>query len=344
MKLDLLVRNSTRLFANITERVRSLAATTKIKVALNPKQTYTPSILAKDSHTLLEHNHHKFDSVVLMDLVAQINANNATLLERLKDLESLVKTTNGIVGQTIEQNKFQLPTEAEIEAEQQRLISENADLRNQVDSLVRQLTKLEVALYGKDEVASLNLLPKRNCSSQSVQQPESLPTSVSEKTDKQLEKSTEKKENQQPKQEKKQKQPKVKNVGGEVKPTKTAPSKGASEPEEINASRLDLRVGRIIDVKKHPDADSLYVEQIDCGEEKPRTVVSGLVKFVPIDQMQNRLVVVLCNLKPAKMRGVTSEAMVMCASTPEKVEILLPPEGAVPGDRVTFEKYAGKRL
>ena len=70
-----------------------------------------------------------------------------------------------------------------------------------------------------------------------------------------------------------------------------------------------------------------------------RTVVSGLVKFIPEEEMQNRMAVLLCNLKPAKMRGVISEAMVMCASTPEKVEILSPPEGCVPGDVVEFEGY-----
>ena len=42
------------------------------------------------------------------------------------------------------------------------------------------------------------------------------------------------------------------------------------------------------------------------------------------------------------MRGIVSEAMVMCASTPEKVEILAPPEGAVPGDLVTVAGYEGK--
>ena len=57
--------------------------------------------------------------------------------------------------------------------------------------------------------------------------------------------------------------------------------------------------------------------------------------------MQNRMVVLLCNLKPAKMRGIVSEAMVMCASTPDKVEILAPPEGAVPGDLVTVTGYEG---
>lgn len=76
-------------------------------------------------------------------------------------------------------------------------------------------------------------------------------------------------------------------------------------------------------VKKHPEADSLYVEEVDLGEGKNRTIVSGLVKHVPIEQMQDRIGIFMCNLKPAKMRGVTSEGMLMCASTPDKVSINL---------------------
>lgn len=53
----------------------------------------------------------------------------------------------------------------------------------------------------------------------------------------------------------------------------------------MDVSRLDMRVGEIVDVKKHPDADTLYVEQVDVGEEKPRTIVSGLVKHVPIEEV-----------------------------------------------------------
>ncbi|MPC42118.1 Aminoacyl tRNA synthase complex-interacting multifunctional protein 1 [Portunus trituberculatus] len=83
----------------------------------------------------------------------------------------------------------------------------------------------------------------------------------------------------------------------------------------------------------------LLSQQVDVGEEKKRTVVSGLVRFIPVEEMQNRMAVLLCNLKPAKMRGITSEAMVMCASTPEKVEILAPPEGSQPGDLVEFEGF-----
>ena len=60
--------------------------------------------------------------------------------------------------------------------------------------------------------------------------------------------------------------------------------------------------------------------------------------------MKDRLVVVLCNLKPAKLKGVESKGMVLCASVSKDdgtkcVEPLIPPEGATPGDRVHIEGY-----
>lgn len=71
-------------------------------------------------------------------------------------------------------------------------------------------------------------------------------------------------------------------VAGEKKEKKQA----TAEPEmPVDVSRLDLRVGRIISAQKHPDADALYVEQVDVGEAAPRTVVSGLVKHVPLEQV-----------------------------------------------------------
>lgn len=129
---------------------------------------------------------------------------------------------------------------------------------------------------------------------------------------------------------------------GEKKEKKQQSVGGSADSKPIDVSRLDLRIGCIITAKKHPDADSLYVEEVDVGESVPRTVVSGLVNHVPLDQMQNRMVILLCNLKPAKMRGILSQAMVMCASSPEKVEILAPPIGSVPGDRITFDAFPGE--
>lgn len=88
---------------------------------------------------------------------------------------------------------------------------------------------------------------------------------------------------------------------------------------------------------------SLYVEEIDVGEEAPRTVVSGLVKYIPEQEMQNRRVVLVCNLKPANMRGIKSEAMVLAATSVDgsTVELVEPPEGAAVGERVMLEGYAG---
>lgn len=114
------------------------------------------------------------------------------------------------------------------------------------------------------------------------------------------------------------------------------------EDEKVDVSRLDLRVGRILTAVQLQDTDGLYVEQIDVGEASPRTVVSELAKHLSWDQMQNRLVVVLCNLKPVKTRGMMNQAVIMCASSPEKMEILDPPSGAQPGDRVTIQGFPGE--
>ncbi|XP_049415363.1 uncharacterized protein LOC125878205 [Solanum stenotomum] len=104
------------------------------------------------------------------------------------------------------------------------------------------------------------------------------------------------------------------------------------------ANSLDIRVGRIIRAWRHEEADSLYVEEVDVGEAEPRIICSGLVKYVPLDHLQERSVIVLANLKPRNMRGVKSNGMLMAASdaSHENVELLEPPEGAVPGERIWF--------
>jgi methionine--tRNA ligase beta chain len=110
----------------------------------------------------------------------------------------------------------------------------------------------------------------------------------------------------------------------------------------VGPQSLEVKVGRIVDIKKHDQADSLYVEQIDVGEDKPRTIVSGLVNYIPIEKMQNRLVLVCTNLQPAALRGVTSEGMVLAATKRDKKEVqgldlVNPPEGAKVGETVSFE-------
>lgn len=118
----------------------------------------------------------------------------------------------------------------------------------------------------------------------------------------------------------------------------------ASAAADVHApSVIDFRVGFIQKAVKHPNADSLYVSTIDVGDEEgPRTVCSGLVKHFPLEAMQERYVVVVCNLKPVNMRSIKSTAMVLCGSDEEHVEFVEPPAGSKAGDKVFFEGYGAE--
>lgn len=125
---------------------------------------------------------------------------------------------------------------------------------------------------------------------------------------------------------------------------KTAPT------TEATIASFDVVVGKITHVERHPSADKLYVEKIDIGEGegKERTIASGLVDFVPIEQMQNRLVLVIANMAPKNLRGVMSQGMVLAAShksedgkTSTAVALVDPPAGSKPGDRLKWPAELG---
>ena len=63
----------------------------------------------------------------------------------------------------------------------------------------------------------------------------------------------------------------------------------------------------------HPESDKLFCEEIECGEPEPRQVASGLRAYYTLEQMQDALLCVVCNLKPAKLAGFVSSGMVLCA-------------------------------
>ncbi|KRX56194.1 Tyrosine--tRNA ligase, cytoplasmic [Trichinella sp. T9] len=108
---------------------------------------------------------------------------------------------------------------------------------------------------------------------------------------------------------------------------------------ELTVGRLDMRVGKIVRVRQHEEAENLFVEEIDVGENEPRTIVSGLAQHYHLDDLCDRFVVVLCNLKPAKLRGILSNGMVLCASSesPRRVQLIEPPDGSSPGDVIYAE-------
>ncbi|ODV79421.1 nucleic acid-binding protein [Suhomyces tanzawaensis NRRL Y-17324] len=133
-----------------------------------------------------------------------------------------------------------------------------------------------------------------------------------------------------------------KEAKAKAKAEQNAKQQAAAAPVPATPALIDFRVGFIQKAEKHPNADSLYVSTIDLGEETgPRTICSGLVKYVPLEDMQERYVVVIANLKPVAMRGIKSMGMVLCASNESTVEFVNPPAGSKAGDKLFFESFDG---
>ncbi|MHA2036709.1 MAG: methionine--tRNA ligase [Candidatus Hodarchaeales archaeon] len=87
--------------------------------------------------------------------------------------------------------------------------------------------------------------------------------------------------------------------------------------------KLDIRVALVEKVEKVPKADKLYKLSIDLGTEK-RTIVAGLAEFYKAKELEGKKIIVLTNLEPRKLRGITSEGMLLAADFEDKVSILIP--------------------
>ena len=119
--------------------------------------------------------------------------------------------------------------------------------------------------------------------------------------------------------------------------------KEQSDPNQSVFTQTDIRVGRITKAWEHAGSDKLFCEEIDVGDEKPRQIASGLRAHYKVEDLENRLVLVVCNLKAAKLAGFTSEGMVLCASDSEsgKTEFVDPPAGSKVGENVKIEGLTG---
>jgi glutaminyl-tRNA synthetase len=124
------------------------------------------------------------------------------------------------------------------------------------------------------------------------------------------------------------------------------PSGGKSEVVE-DVRRVAFRAATILEVQPHPEADSLFVCKVDCGDiaddgsSEPRTVVAGLAGKIPVEQLIGKKIVAVTNLKPAKMRGIESTAMLLAASdgaeSDEIVELLSVPQQVPNGELIFIE-------
>ena len=98
----------------------------------------------------------------------------------------------------------------------------------------------------------------------------------------------------------------------------------SGEPEElppaVTVPMPRIQVAKIIDVKIHPDADKLYVVQVDLGDHR-RQLVAGMVQFFKPEELLNRSVLVVTNLKPAVIRGVESNGMIAACEKGKKLDL-----------------------
>ena len=118
---------------------------------------------------------------------------------------------------------------------------------------------------------------------------------------------------------------------------KSEPEKPA-EPElpEVEIDHfgaLDLRVAKILACEKVEKSDKLLKLQVDIGSEK-RQIVSGIAKDYTPDDLVGKKVIIIKNLKPAKIRGVESKGMLLASSGKDKINVIFAPENAEPGEKV----------
>ena len=97
-------------------------------------------------------------------------------------------------------------------------------------------------------------------------------------------------------------------------------------------SSVTLVVAKIVNIQRHPQAEKLYIETVSTGTEELQ-IVSGLVPFYKEEELLGKHIILVKNLKPAKLRGVVSNGMLLAAEENGVVEVLFAEE-AVPGTRV----------
>ncbi len=109
-------------------------------------------------------------------------------------------------------------------------------------------------------------------------------------------------------------------------------------PEELAYSdfkKLDIRIGTVQSCEKVEGSDKLYKLMVDCGEEEPRQIVSSLVDWYTTEELVGKVIPVLVNLKPAKIRGELSNGMLLAAEVGEDCVLMTTDRPIQNGARIT---------
>ena len=116
----------------------------------------------------------------------------------------------------------------------------------------------------------------------------------------------------------------------------------SSSGEFQRYAALNLKVGKVLDVQQHPNADKLYLMTVDVG--RPITIVSGLKEFYTAEELRAKTLVIVTNLEPATLRGVKSEGMLLAAEAGGKLALLTPERDLPAGTQVSSGLEAGRKL
>jgi methionine--tRNA ligase beta chain len=99
-------------------------------------------------------------------------------------------------------------------------------------------------------------------------------------------------------------------------PPSAGPSSSCSPEQEQDFAKSWLQVGRVTEIEDHPNSEKLIVVKVEIAPGEMRQVVAGLKKHVKKEDLLLKLVVLILNLKPAKLGGVASEAMILAGEGP----------------------------
>ena len=100
--------------------------------------------------------------------------------------------------------------------------------------------------------------------------------------------------------------------------------------------KIDLRVAKVIEVIEVEEADKLIQLKLDLGEFGEKNVFAGIKNHYEPENLLNKMVICVNNLKPREMRFGTSEGMILAASNEESgVYLVSPDTEALPGMKVT---------
>lgn len=125
-------------------------------------------------------------------------------------------------------------------------------------------------------------------------------------------------------------------------PHRKSPLEAESPALDVSLfAHLDIRVGNLTEIWKHPASTKLWCERIDLGEEAPREVATGLQQHRTEEEMKG-LVLVVANLPVKTVAGFNSNGMVLCVTKGEAIYPLRPPAESVVGERVGLGKALGQ--